>query len=114
MHCQLARRAEFVGEAQMQGRLYGVDWYPGAVRSGDKGDIVHGEVYRLLDSDRALAELDAYEGCKPSGREAPEFAREKTRVECADGREIEAWVYFFTGNTRGLKRIDSGEFTFAQ
>ena len=43
----LAEKASFLGNAQIQGRLYRFEHYPGVKLSGDADDWVVGEVYRL-------------------------------------------------------------------
>jgi gamma-glutamylcyclotransferase (GGCT)/AIG2-like uncharacterized protein YtfP len=45
MYRALSRSAEWVGEANLQGRLYDLGKYPGAVPSKRVSDIVIGEIY---------------------------------------------------------------------
>jgi gamma-glutamylcyclotransferase (GGCT)/AIG2-like uncharacterized protein YtfP len=59
MHRHLVRHAEYAGEGTFNGILYRVAHYPGAVASSDPNDVVHGELYRLRDSDALFAALDA-------------------------------------------------------
>ena len=46
---RIAQYCEWVGEGIMQGRLFQVDVYPGAVESSQSSDKVLGEVYLLRD-----------------------------------------------------------------
>lgn len=108
-HALLARGADFVGHAQFQGRLYRVASYPGAVPSHEPRDIVHGEVYRLRDSSRLIAELDRYEGFDPCDPSAL-FVRRLAATILSDGTTMDAWIYLYTGPTRPLARIESGDF----
>lgn len=105
----LARRAEFIDEAQFQGRLFLVDPYPCAVPSEDSGDVVLGEVYRLRNPGRTLAMLDEYEGCGLGVTDA-EYRRGKALVTLTDSATVATWIYTYCKPTRGLKRIRSGDF----
>jgi len=108
MHAALARAAEFVGEASVQGRLHDLGRYPGLVLSGQPGDTVFGELYRLNDA-AVLGVLDDYEGCGPGDPEPHDYARRRVSVG-ADGGTTEAWVYVYVGPVDGLRRIASGRY----
>jgi len=112
-HRQLAQRATFVAEAVLQGRLYDLGSYPGAVSSTDPGERVHGEVYRLEDPTATLAWLDEYEGLAP-GADAGEYARRLVDVRLSSGATVAAWAYLYRGPTRGRARIVSGDFVGAR
>lgn len=101
-HHPLLAGAEHLGPAAVQGTLYRVSWYPGLALTGD--GRVHGELFALPTARAAamIAALDDYEG---SG-----YAREVARVELADGRIVESFVYTYRGSTAGLPVIDSGDF----
>ncbi len=51
----LAGGCEYCSEGIMQGTLYVVCSYPGAIQSNSANDKVFGELYQLLDRDRFLA-----------------------------------------------------------
>ena len=100
---RLAREARLVGTASMQGQLYAIDWYPGAVEPdfdaspdgaasaagtaettrtdspapNDLHDVIwsgiRGEVYLLSDPESSLAWLDAYEGIDAGSGPPGEF-----------------------------------------
>jgi gamma-glutamylcyclotransferase (GGCT)/AIG2-like uncharacterized protein YtfP len=103
---QLAQQARFVGEATVAGRLYDLGRYPGLLEAST--DRVHGDVYDLGDDPAALRDLDAYENDE-SPRPAY-FERQLARVLLQDGRECEAWVYWFRGPVREEQRIASGRY----
>ncbi len=106
-HRNLQLWAEYVSEATFQGRLYLVDWYPGAVPSRVPGEVIHGELYRLRDPRRAWHELDRYEGC---GGAASEYERCQRPVVLQSGAELRAWIYLYRRATDGLEHIESGVF----
>ena len=84
---------EFVSFARIRGRLYRVDpRYPGLV---DGCGAVRGELWRLRNPSRSLAQLDRYEG---------DYPRLRRNVYVREGRR-RAWVYLFTGDIDGKERI---------
>ena len=110
MHHFLARHADFVGDATYQGKLYKIGDYPGAVPSQDRSDLVHGEVYRLRDSDYVFSFLDLYEECGPGFPEPREYIRKIQSVRLRSGETIPAWVYLYNRPTDNLERVGSGDF----
>lgn len=101
----MAKHGKFIGDATYQGKLYKIDYYPGAVPSGDPNDAVQGEVYLLHQADVALSLLDRYEECGPEFPEPTEYSRQKQSVLLKDGRLITAWVYVYNHSTEGLELI---------
>lgn len=110
---RLRREARLVGEATIQGRLYKVSWYPGAVANSGSGQRVHGEVYALDSPERALAWLDEYEGIVPGRPNAAEYERVERPARLASGEEVTAWVYLYRGNVTRLSQIPDGRWVAA-
>ncbi|MCL5006104.1 MAG: gamma-glutamylcyclotransferase [Acidobacteria bacterium] len=109
---ELLRRlhAQFLARGQVRGRLYDLGEYPGATEGASDADRVHGEVYLLPDSERALNLLDKFEGFDPDRPESGLFLRERTTVTLASGRRMPAWIYRLR-EARGKKRwLPSGEY----
>jgi gamma-glutamylcyclotransferase (GGCT)/AIG2-like uncharacterized protein YtfP len=96
----LQGQARFVGNARMQGRLWGLGRYPGAVPAANRDEWVRGEVYQMDDPTGLLAVLDEYEGF--------DFERGISSVQLDEGRTIECWVYLYAGKTPG-RLIESGD-----
>ncbi len=107
MHALLSRSARFVCEARVRGRLWDLGAYPGVTDSRFRGDQVQGELYVLAEEgrDAVLDSLDRYEG------EA--FERAKREVVTADSATSTAYLYLFLGSTRGVRRIESGDYVDA-
>jgi len=101
---------EYVGWALMQGKLFEIGGYPGAVLSEEPGDQIKGEVFLLNEPHTVLARLDEYEGCGPGDPEPQEYKRLKYDVVLEDGGLLCAWVYLFNRPTTGLTRIASGDY----
>lgn len=107
----LASGASRVGPGTIQGRLFLVDDYPGAIWSADPQDRVHGEVFRLAgDADEVLCRLDEYEHYDPRHPATSLFVRGVGDVRLSDGTRLPAWIYYFNGVTRQLTPIPSGDF----
>jgi gamma-glutamylcyclotransferase (GGCT)/AIG2-like uncharacterized protein YtfP len=110
IHPLLALHAEYVCSAMLQGRLYRVDYYPGAVKTQAVSDRVHGELYRLLEPGDLLARLDQYEECAPEFPEPTEYVRCKESVIIDYGDSVRAWIYLYNWPLTKLERIESGDF----
>ena len=110
MHRVLARHGVFCSEAMMQGRLYEIEGYPGAVMSGNSNDRVHGELYRLLDSEAVWRQLDEYEGSADHFPEPREYLRKKVSVRLPGGEHVSAWVYLYNHDISCRVRIGSGDY----
>ncbi len=111
--CALMRYADHVGPGSIQGRLYDVDWYPGAVSSRTPAERVCGDVYCIRDRAALLSVLDAYEAAAPPRsvrRAGAEYIRDRRSVRLADGARLSAWVYLFDAPTDGLTRVESGDY----
>jgi gamma-glutamylcyclotransferase (GGCT)/AIG2-like uncharacterized protein YtfP len=105
MHHLLAMHAEFVSDASYRGKLYQIDYYPGAVPSDNADDVVQGEVYLLHQADIVLPMLDQYEECGSEFPELNEYNRQEQFVLLKDGRTVTALVYIYNHPTEGLAPI---------
>jgi gamma-glutamylcyclotransferase (GGCT)/AIG2-like uncharacterized protein YtfP len=105
----LMRGCVYQTKGSLQGRLYEVAGYPGAVATERPRDRVQGELYRIID-DQALIRLDAYEACSGGFPEPHEFVRRRLPVTLESGRKVLAWVYLFNHDTAGLRQIRSGDY----
>jgi gamma-glutamylcyclotransferase (GGCT)/AIG2-like uncharacterized protein YtfP len=103
-------RAKFVGCGTIRGRLYELGSFPGA-RPGRAGvdDLVRGELYRLLDPDAAIRELDRYEGFDEGAPGRSEFVREMVTVALDDGGENQAWAYWYNRPVDESRVIAGGD-----
>ncbi|HET8576284.1 MAG TPA: gamma-glutamylcyclotransferase family protein [Methylomirabilota bacterium] len=86
LHHLLAGRAGRVGTGQVRARLLDLGAYPAAVPA--TYGVVYGELYRV--SDPALwITLDSAEG--------PQYHREQVAVRNSSGRNVNAFIYWYTG-----------------
>jgi gamma-glutamylcyclotransferase (GGCT)/AIG2-like uncharacterized protein YtfP len=102
----LEARARYIGNAWLRGRLYRLRHFPGAVPDPASKTLVWGNVY-FLRNPMLIAAIDQYEGCGACERAVPLFRREAVRVVLAGGKELDAWIYRFTGRTKGRPAVHS-------
>lgn len=104
----LDAHARFVDEARTEGCLHDLGAYPALCEPGDEFDVVHGEVYELVDDpDEALAKLDRYEGAR--GPDPLPYERRRREVELASGATLDAWLYVWTEQPPEGSRIAGGD-----
>jgi len=106
----LARRARFLGDATVRGKLYDLGDYPGLIYP-ENGRVL-GEVYAI---DRpywrsVIGRLDEYEGCTSSDPEPHEYRREIVRAQLTSGEALPAWAYVLNRDPRNLREIQSGDY----
>ncbi len=110
LHRIIAEHSVYCGGAVMQGKLFEIGGYPGAVESDNPNDKVLGELYRLLDSDTVLRQLDEYEECSDHFVLPHEYLRKKINVEVSGGKHILAWVYIYNHDIADREIITSGDY----
>ena len=110
MHPMLAGGCEYYSEGIMQGTLYEVCGYPGAIQSNSPNDKVFGELYQLLDRDRVLARLDEYEECSGRFPKPHEYIRRQVSIELIGSEAVVAWVYLYNREVSTLQKILSGDY----
>lgn len=105
---RLMRQGRVLGPARFRGRLYRVQWYPGAVAS-EAEEWVVGDLIALPAQGDLLARLDAFERYDPRAPHRGEFRRGAWEVEGPEG-PMPAWVYTYHGPVWSGARIWSGDF----
>ena len=88
----------------LPGKLYDLGYYPGFVHLPQASTLVYGEVHQLLDADKALRELDAYE-CVDEV--PPEYLRLLLPIPgCSD----QVWAYIYQFSVAQLPEIVGGDY----
>jgi len=98
----LVHHGIFIGKGIFQGKLYDLGRYPGAVPSGEKTDLVTGEIYRLENPKQVFDILDEYEG--------PRFKRTRVTIFFEEDARLPCWIYLYTHSTSGRRIIPSGDY----
>jgi gamma-glutamylcyclotransferase (GGCT)/AIG2-like uncharacterized protein YtfP len=111
MYHLLAPHCEYFSDGYIQGKLYEVNGYPGAIESHSKHDKVYGELYKIVDANLVLATLDEYEECTDKFPKPHEYIRKKLPISLSDGGSVTAWVYIFNHDVANLVQISSGDYS---
>jgi gamma-glutamylcyclotransferase (GGCT)/AIG2-like uncharacterized protein YtfP len=98
LHAVLARGATLLAAGTARGSLLDLGRYPGLIKGRDR---VHGEVYRLDDT-QLLPLLDREEGYN--------FERCRAIVTLVDGRRAWAWLYRYRGPRERARSIPDGDY----
>ena len=106
----LSGSADFVCEAQFQGKLYRIDYYPGVIPSSCSQDQVVGDVFLLRDPATLLPHLDEYEGIGPPPDHPNDYERRLMPVKRSDGQILQCWIYLYLYPLEGCERIPDGDF----
>jgi gamma-glutamylcyclotransferase (GGCT)/AIG2-like uncharacterized protein YtfP len=96
------------GRGSIPAALFDLGIYPAAIPASDSR--VHGEVYRMFDSDSVLDALDEIEGFRPGRPDESLYMRVEAQVTFDDGHVADAWVYFYNAPLGRAPRIDSGDY----
>lgn len=106
----ISRYFNLVGDATVPGRLFDMGEYPAAIPAAD-GSLIKGELYTIKNEKEfawAICQLDDYEGVLVEPHEKPLYRREITQVQTSDAT-VQAWIYWFNGDTTGKPLIPSGD-----
>jgi len=64
----------------------------------------------MADPNTVLSTLDEVEGFTPAEPDRSLYRREETVVTFDDGRQAEAWTYFYNAPLGRAQRIESGDY----
>jgi Uncharacterized conserved protein len=105
----ISRYFNLTGNAKVNGVLYNLGQYPGALPANSPFVII-GELYRIKDTglfDEAMARLDDYEGLVVGPGEIPLYRREIVTVY-AGNTTINAWIYWYNRPVTNEPLIECG------
>lgn len=94
---------------KIQGKLYDIGEYPGAVAYPEGEDVIVGNIVILNEPEHSLQILDNYEGFGPEQSQPNLFIRKSLPVETINGA-IFCWVYLYNLPVGGFKQIISGDY----
>lgn len=103
-------RAQFLATGYVQGRLYDLGNYPGAVERVRDTDRIRGEVYRLPNAARTFEVLDRFEGFDPANPGFNLFERKETMATVAGGKQLPVWIYWLRNSHGFMRRVPSGDY----
>jgi gamma-glutamylcyclotransferase (GGCT)/AIG2-like uncharacterized protein YtfP len=103
--------ARLVGRGRINGKLYALGEYPGAISTAaDSGEYVKGELYEVKDAELATRILDQFEEYFPRQPQKSLFVRIIAPVTLEDGRRQNAWVYVYNQPVDETTLIPSGDY----
>lgn len=119
---KLRLSANYIGKGYFNGKLFRIEWYPGALYEPDAHTRVYGEIYQL-NSLEVLKELDEYEDVLED-EVASLYVRKVVPVRCGqevvkdgqvpvrDSQEmvIDCWAYLYNQPVLDLPLIEDGYF----
>jgi gamma-glutamylcyclotransferase (GGCT)/AIG2-like uncharacterized protein YtfP len=97
-----------MGRGSIRAALFDLGIYPAAVPAPDAD--VWGELYTVADPPAVLSALDEIEGFRPDEPDHSLYIRHKVPVVLPDGRQEQAWVYFYNAPLGQAPRIASGDY----
>lgn len=106
----LTQNFHLLGEAIVKGMLYDKGDFPVAKPFIDD-HFINGELYALKNPDEfawVFGQLDDYEGMNTEEGIPPAYIRKET-IAYMDGKPIEAWIYWYNGDTSHMKPIETGD-----
>lgn len=107
----ISRYFIFDGMGSVQGKLYDMGEYPGAIPCTDNYFIT-GELYHIAQKeefDQAMEQLDDYEGLLVEQGETPLFRREPVNV-LFNNTTVIAWMYWYNRTITNEHSIESGDY----
>jgi gamma-glutamylcyclotransferase (GGCT)/AIG2-like uncharacterized protein YtfP len=106
----LTRYFSYAGEALIKGQFYDAGTHPVAIATSNE-DMIVGELYSLNNNEEfswAFEQLDDYEGVHVEAGETALYQRAIVQV-FQEHKIIDAWVYWYNGNTESLPKIETGD-----
>jgi len=106
----ISRFFTLVGPAKVKGKLVDMGTYPAGIPTDEERYII-GELYQIKNANEfswAMGQLDDYEGVNAEEEHERLYGRAVTEV-IAGEMTLEAWIYWYIGDTSGQPVIESGD-----
>lgn len=109
----IVRDFKYVGAGFINGQLYDLGDFPGAILDEAVHNKVYGKIYELPTDSKTLDALDEYEEYYPRARKKSLFVRKQAIVSRSNKKPLKAWVYEYNGKPKSSKKIASGNYSKA-
>ena len=106
----LQANAHLIGNAYINGKLYEVGGYPGAVIGSNPLDHVHGQLFKIINTETLFMVLDEYEGIGDGNPADYEYVRTQVMAYLEDGNTLNAWCYTYNFSIDTFQLISSGRY----
>ena len=107
---QAVNKLRPVGKGVVNGALYDLGDYPGAILDPASGRTISGTVFKLANDANILRQLDEYEGFDPRAPQESLFLRQLHPVTLTDGKtkRLNCWVYVYNRKPDPTRLVHSG------
>jgi gamma-glutamylcyclotransferase (GGCT)/AIG2-like uncharacterized protein YtfP len=107
---EIKRFVTYSEKGYVKGRLFDVGDFPGARPARLDNKKVYGQLIEIKPEHESdvFKELDEYEEYNPSNPDSSLFVRKKVNVVTKEGKNINAWIYWYNHKVNNLKEITDG------
>lgn len=105
----LRANSRYVGLGKMNGRLYDLGHYPGAIYDRSEQGFVTGNVFELFIPAEVFPVLDHYEGIGDIFEQPQEYIRKVVPISIGQMKQ-NCWAYLYNLSTVQLKAIPLGNY----
>lgn len=106
----LQMHSKLYDEGYINGKLYDLGDYPGALLSHNPEDKVWGQIFQLDATEIVIPVLDEYEGYGPPYTSPYLFLRKKEMVTSKKKDMLQCWVYLYNGAVENHIFIQHGNY----
>jgi gamma-glutamylcyclotransferase (GGCT)/AIG2-like uncharacterized protein YtfP len=103
-------KLHLIGEGSIDGELYDLSEYPGAVLNPRSTHQIHGTIFELPNNADILRQLDDYEDFHPESPETSLFLRQLHPVSLTTGQTLPCWIYVYNGKPDPVRILPDGRF----
>ena len=105
----LRDNSRFFTTGRIQGKLYDIGEYPGAILLNEGNEYIYGSILEMDNPGDVLAIIDMYEGFGDDQPQPNEFIRVLTEAVTGSG-PVACWIYVYNLPTENIPRIISGNY----
>jgi len=106
-----ASQLRAIDHGTVQGTLYDLGDFPGAVLESVSGRRIFGTVFALPENPEVLRELDAYEEFDPAAPGQSQFLRVRAVARLVSGAKRDCWIYIYNQGLAKARIIEGGDWT---
>ncbi|WP_114940341.1 gamma-glutamylcyclotransferase family protein [Mucilaginibacter endophyticus] len=105
----LNKHCKFINKGKVNGRLYDIGEYPGAVIDNAEALFIHGAIFIMDEPQTILEVIDDYEGIGEAYDHPQEYTRELVKIQTVNGAE-NCWMYIYNLPVSTHRQIIGGDY----
>jgi len=105
----LNKHCKFINRGKVNGRLYDIGEYPGAVVDSADERFIHGGIFMMDEPEAILKVIDDYEGIGELYDHPQEYTRELVDILTVNGAE-NCWMYLYNLPVSKYRQIIGGNY----